>query len=160
VASVVGSGIAASRLSPNDAGLQLLENALVTGAALVAIILALGAVSGAHMNPLVSIVDASLGGMSWRDVPGYAVSQLAGGIAGAVVANLMFGLPAISLATHQRAAAGTSMAEVVATFGLIVTIYGAVRSGRSQAVPYAVGAYITAAYWFTSSTSFANPAVT
>ena len=160
VATVVGSGIAAQRLSPNAIGLELLENALATGAGLVAIILAIGPVSGAHMNPVVSLVDAAFGGLPWRSVPGYIVAQVAGAIAGAVVANLMFGLAAISLATHARTGGGLWLGEIVATTGLLLTIFGVARSGRGDLAPFAVGAYITAAYWFTSSTSFANPAVT
>ncbi|HLY63963.1 MAG TPA: MIP/aquaporin family protein, partial [Chloroflexota bacterium] len=160
LAAVVGSGIAAQRLSPSDVGLQLLENALVTGAALAAIILALGPVSGAHLNPAVSLADALLGGLPWRSVVPYALAQLAGAAVGVVLANLMFGLQPISISTHQRLGPGLWLGEVVATFGLLLTIFGVVRSGRSAVAPVAVGAYITAAYWFTSSTSFANPAVT
>ena len=158
--AVVGSGIAAQRLSPGDVGLQLLENAGVTGAALIAIILAFGPVSGAHMNPVVTLTDAILGGTPWDEVPAYLAAQLAGGVLGTVMANLMFGLSAISISTHQRSGTGLWLGEVVATFGLLATIYGVVRSGRSGVAPFAVGAYITGAYWFTSSTSFANPAVT
>lgn len=157
--AVVGSGIAAQRLSPNDVGLELLENALATGAALVAIILAFGPVSGAHMNPAVTVTDAVLGGTPWPEVPAYLSAQVAGSVAGTIIANLMFGLPAISISTHQRSSGGLWIGEVVATFGLLVTIYGVVRSNRAAVAPFAVGAYITGAYWFTSSTSFANPAV-
>ncbi len=160
VATVVGSGIAAQRLSPNDVGLELLENALATGAGLVAIILAIGPISGAHMNPLVSLADAFFGGLPWRSVPGYIAAQVAGAVCGAIVANLMFGAAAVSLATHVRGSGGLWLAEIVATVGLLLTIFGVVRSGRADVAPFAVGAYITAAYWFTSSTSFANPAVT
>ncbi|MBV8085513.1 MAG: aquaporin family protein [Chloroflexi bacterium] len=160
VATVVGSGIAAQRLSPNDTGLELLENALATGAGLVAIILAVGPVSGAHLNPVVSAADAAFGGLPWRSVPGYVAAQVLGAIGGAVLANLMFGGAAISWATHVRSGGGLWLAEVVATIGLLLTIFGVVRSGRAKVAPFAVGAYITAAYWFTSSTSFANPAVT
>ncbi|HEX6510963.1 MAG TPA: MIP/aquaporin family protein [Chloroflexota bacterium] len=159
VATVVGSGIAAERLSPNDLGLELLENALATGAGLVAIILAIGPLSGAHLNPVVSLADAAFGGLPWRRVPGYIASQVSGGIGGVILANLMFGIP-VSMATHVRAGGGLWLAEVVATLGLLLTIFGVVRSGRADFAPFAVGAYITAAYWFTSSTSFANPAVT
>jgi arsenate reductase len=159
VATVVGSGIAAQRLSPNDVGLELLENALATGAGLVAIILAVGPISGAHLNPVVSLVDAFFGGLPWRSVPGYIAAQIMGGVGGAIVANLMFGA-AVSLATQVRPGGGLWLAEVVATLGLLLTIFGVVRSGRLEVAPFAVGAYITAAYWFTSSTSFANPAVT
>jgi len=157
--AVVGSGIAAQRLSPTDVGLQLMENAVVTGAALVAIILALGPVSGAHLNPLVSVADAMLGGTPWREAPAYVAAQVCGGACGTIVANLMFGLPAVSLSAHRRAGAGLWLGEVVATFGLLVVIYGVVNSDRRAWAPLAVGAYITSAYWFTSSTSFANPAV-
>lgn len=157
--AVVGSGIAAQRLSPGDRGLELLENALATGAALVAIILAVGPVSGAHLNPVVSVVDAALGGMRWRDVPAYVAAQAAGGIVGVVVANLMFSLPAVTLSTHDRSGGGIWLGEAVATFGLILLVFGIARSGRAAVAPFAVGAYITGAYFFTSSTSFANPAV-
>jgi glycerol uptake facilitator-like aquaporin len=160
VATVVGSGIAAQRLSPNDVGLELLENALVTGAGLVAIILAIGPVSGAHLNPVVSLADAYFGGLPWRSVPGYVVAEVLGGVCGAVLANLMFETAAVSISTHVRAGGGLWLGEVVATVGLLLTIFGVVRSGRGDVAPFAVGAYITAAYWFTSSTSFANPAVT
>jgi glycerol uptake facilitator-like aquaporin len=160
LATVVGSGIAAQRLSPNDVGLELLENALATGAGMVAIILAIGPVSGAHLNPVVSLADAVLGGLPWRSVPGYIVAQVVGGVTGAILANLMFSAPAVSMATHVRTGSGLWLAEVVATVGLLLTMFGVVRSGRADLAPFAVGAYITAAYWFTSSTSFANPAVT
>ena len=160
VAAVVGSGIAAQRLSPNDTGLELLENALATGAALVAVILAVGPVSGAHLNPVVSAVDAAFGGLRRTELPVYVASQIAGAIGGAVVANAMFGSSAISVATHSRSGANLWLSEVVATFGLLLVVFGVVRARRSNVVPFAVGAYITAAYFFTSSTSFANPAVT
>jgi glycerol uptake facilitator-like aquaporin len=160
VATVVGSGIAAQKLSPMDTGLELLENALATGAGLVAIILAIGPISGAHMNPVVSLADAVFGGLPWRSIPGYVVSQVLGAVCGAVLANLMFGAAAVSLATHVRTGGNLWLAEAVATLGLLLTIFGAVRSKRADVAPFAVGAYITAAYWFTSSTSFANPAVT
>lgn len=159
VAAVIGSGIAASRLSPDDVGLQLLENSLITGAALVALILALQPVSAAF-NPVVSAVEAALGLIRWYDAAVLAVGQVVGGIIGAVVANLMFDLDAVSLSHHARSGGGLWLGEVVATLGLVVVIFGSVRSGRSETVAYAVGGYITAAYWFTSSTSFANPAVT
>ena len=159
VTAVVGSGIAAHRLSPDDAGLQLLENAVVTGAALVALILALGPVSAAF-NPVVTLAERLLGAISTRDAAAYLAAQLAGGAAGAVLANLMFDLPAVDLSTHHRGGGGLLLAEVVATFGLLVVVFGVARSGRSGHIAYAVGGYITAAYWFTSSTSFANPAVT
>ena len=159
VAAVIGSGIAATRLSPNDVGLQLLENSLVTGAALVALILALQPVSAAF-NPVVTLVERALGLITTRDVLAVVPAQLAGGVIGAVVANLMFGLDAVSVATHERTGSGLWLGEVVATLGLVVVIFGSVRTGRTDTIAYAVGGYITAAYWFTSSTSFANPAVT
>jgi glycerol uptake facilitator-like aquaporin len=160
VAVVVGSGIFAQRLSPDDVGLQLLENSIATGAGLVALILAFGSVSGAHFNPVVSLVDRLLGGLSTRETLVYVPAQVVGACAGAVVANLMFELPAVNVSDHVRSSGGLWLGEVVATFGLVMVILGLVRSGRSAAVPYAVGGYIAAAYWFTSSTSFANPAVT
>ncbi len=160
VAIVVGSGIFAQRLSPDDVGLQLLENSLATGAGLVALILALGPVSGAHLNPVVTLADRVLGGISTRDAGVYVAAQVVGGCLGAVVANLMFELPAVELSTEARSSGGIWLGEVVATFGLVLVILGVVRSGRSSAAPVAVGAYIASAYWFTSSTSFANPAVT
>ncbi len=157
---MVGSGIAAQRLSPNDTGLELLENAVATGAALVAIILAVGPVSGAHLNPVVSAVDALFGGLSRAELGVYAAAQVAGGVAGAVVANAMFSLPPVSLSVHHRDGGGLFLSEVVATFGLLLVVFGIARARRFSAAPFAVGAYITAAYFFTSSTSFANPAVT
>jgi arsenate reductase len=160
VAVVVGSGIAAQRLSPNDVGLQLLENATATAGGLVALILAFGPVSGAHLNPIVSIADALFGGLPARELPAYVAAQTSGAIAGAVVANLMFELDAVEWSTHARTSSGALLGEVVATIGLLVVIFGVVRSGRATAAPFAVGAYIGAAYFFTSSTSFANPAVT
>jgi glycerol uptake facilitator-like aquaporin len=159
VATVIGSGIAASRLSPDDVGLQLLENSLITGAALVALILALQPVS-ASFNPVVTLVEAALRLISPEEAGAFVVAQVTGGVLGAVVANLMFDLDAVSLATHERDGSGLWLGEVVATFGLVLVIFGSVRSGRTDTVAYAVGGYITAAYWFTSSTSFANPAVT
>jgi arsenate reductase len=160
VAAVVGSGIAAGRLSPHDAGLELFENAAATAAALIAIILAVGPVSGAHLNPVVTLADRFFGGLSNRDAAGYIGAQFVGGAAGAVVANLMFSLPAFELSTKVRSGHGVWLGEVVATFGLLVVIFGVVRSGRASVAPFAVGAYIGGAYFFTSSTSFANPAVT
>lgn len=160
VVAVVGSGIAAQRLSPGDVGLQLLENAAATAAGLAAIIVAFGPVSGAHFNPVVSLADAFLGGLDRRDLPAYVAAQVSGAITGAVVANLMFELDAVSWSTHSRAAGGLWLGEVVATVGLLAVIFGVVRSGRASAAPFAVGAYIGGAYFFTSSTSFANPAVT
>jgi len=158
--AVVGSGIAAQRLSPHDTGIELLENALATGAALVAIILAVGSVSGAHLNPAVSVVDAILGGLRWRELGAYLAAQVSGAVVGVMLANLMFSLPAVSISEHARSSSNLWLGEVVATFGLLLVIFGVVRSGRTATVPFAVGAYITGAYWFTSSTSFANPAVT
>jgi glycerol uptake facilitator-like aquaporin len=160
VATVVGSGIAAQRLSPGDTGLQLFENAIATGAVLVALILALGPISGAHFNPVVTLADRVLGGMSTAEAVVYAVAQVAGACVGAIVANLMFELPAITISTHDRSGSGVLFGEVVATFGLLLVILGVTRSGRAHTAAFAVGGYITAAYWFTSSTSFANPAVT
>jgi glycerol uptake facilitator-like aquaporin len=160
LAAVIGSGIAAERLSPHDGGLQLLENAAATAAALVAIILAVGPVSGAHLNPIVTLADWFLGGISARDGLVYGLAQIGGGVAGAVVANVMFSLPPVDISTKVRWGPGLWLGEIVATFGLLLVIFGGVRSGRSAAVPFGVGAYIGGAYWFTSSTSFANPAVT
>ena len=160
VAAVVGSGIAAQRLSPGDTGLQLLENAAATAAALVAIILAVGPVSGAHLNPVVSLVDRVLGGLTSAQAAVYGGAQVAGAALGAVVANLMFSLPPVELSDHDRTGGGLWLAEAVATFGLVLVIFGAVRSKRASAGPFAVAAYIFAAYFFTASTSFANPAVT
>lgn len=159
VMAVIGSGIAAARLSPDDVGLQLLENSLITGAALVALILTLQPVSAAF-NPVVSAVEAALGLIRWSEAGVLAVAQVAGGILGAVVANLMFDLDAVTLATTERDGGGVLLGEVVATLGLVVVVFGALRTGRTATVAFAVGGYITAAYWFTSSTSFANPAVT
>jgi len=159
VVAVVGSGIAAERLSA-DVGLQLLENAAATALALVALILAFGAVSGAHLNPVVTMAEALTGKTERGAVAPYLAAQIAGGCLGAVVANLMFELPAVDWSSNDRATAATLLAEVVATFGLLIVILGVVRSGRLAAVPIAVAGYIGAAYWFTSSTSFANPAVT
>jgi arsenate reductase len=160
VAIVVGSGIFAQRLSPGDVGLQLLENSVATGAGLAALILTFGAVSGAHFNPAVSLADRLLGGISSRELAAYVPAQVVGGCVGAVVANVMFELPAVTVSTHQRSSGALWLSEVVATLGLLLVIFGVVRSGRAAAVPAAVGGYIAAAYWFTSSTSFANPAVT
>lgn len=159
-ALVIGSGIAAVQLSPNDVGLELLENAAATAAGLFAIILMFGPVSGGHFNPAVSIADAAFGGLSWRDARAYVPVQVAGCSFGAVVANAMFGLAAISISTHHRAAPAHMLGELVATLGLIVLIFALARSNRAGSAPAAVGAYIGAAYWFTSSASFANPAIT
>jgi glycerol uptake facilitator-like aquaporin len=160
VAIVVGSGIFAQRLSPHDIGLQLLENSIATGAGLVALILAFGSVSGAHFNPVVSIADRVLGGLTTRELSFYVPAQVLGACIGAVVANLMFELDAVTFSTHTRSSGGLWLGEVVATFGLLMVILGVVRSGRAATAPFAVGGYIAAAYWFTSSTAFANPAVT
>jgi glycerol uptake facilitator-like aquaporin len=156
---VIGSGIAAQRLS-TDTGLQLLENALVTALGLAVLILVFAPLSGAHFNPVVSLVDALLVGRSWADVARYVPTQIAGCIAGAVLANLLFGLAAISWSTTERATWPHLLAEVVATAGLVVVIFALVRTARAALVAPAVGAYIGAAYFFTSSTSFANPAIT
>jgi glycerol uptake facilitator-like aquaporin len=160
VIAVVGSGIAAARLSRGDTGLELLENAAATAAALVAIILALGPVSGAHLNPVVTLVDRVFGGLRTGEAAGYWAAQVTGGVAGTVLANLMFNLPAVELSRHARTGGGVWLAEAVATFGLVLVIFGVVRSGRAGLAPFAVGAYIGGAYFFTASTSFANPAVT
>ena len=159
-ALVIGSGIAAQRLSPGQTGLQLLENAAATAAGLFAIILMFGPVSGGHFNPVVSFVDAAFGGLSWRDATAYLPAQVAGCIGGAVLANLMFALPAVSISAKHRASPAHFLSEIIATLGLMLVILALVRSGRSQSAAAAVGAYIGAAYWFTSSTSFANPAIT
>jgi glycerol uptake facilitator-like aquaporin len=158
-AIVIGSGIAAQRLSPNDTGLALLENAAATAAGLFAIILMFGPVSGAHFNPVVSLVDAAFGGLKWRDALSYIPAQVAGCVAGAVLANGMFAEAAISISSTHRATGAHLLAEVVATFGLLLVIFSLARTGRGATAPAAVGAYIGAAYWFTSSTSFANPAI-
>ncbi|MGW9415305.1 aquaporin [Arthrobacter cupressi] len=159
VMAVVGSGVMASRLSPDDVGLQLLQNSLATGGALVALILALQPVS-ASFNPVVTLVERALGVLDTRTAAVLIAAQFGGGLAGTVVANLMFGLPAADFSTHERTGAGLWLSEVVATIGLLLIVFGTVRSGRAERVAFAVGGYITAAYWFTSSTSFANPAVT
>jgi len=158
--AVIGSGIMASNLSPGDVGLQLLENAAATAGALVGLILMFGAVSGAHFNPVVTLVDRSFGTISTRDTSLYIGAQLVGGCAGAIVANVMFELPALELSTKERSSPALWLAEVVATVGLLLVINGCVRTGRAAAVPFAVGAWIGGAYFFTSSTSFANPAAT
>jgi glycerol uptake facilitator-like aquaporin len=160
VAVVVGSGIAAQRLSPNDVGLELFENAAATAGGLIALILAFGSVSGAHFNPVVSLADSFLGGLDRRDLAAYVGAQISGAIAGSIVANLMFELGAVHWSEKARSSSGLFLAEIVATLGLLVVIFGVVRSQRASAAPFAVGAYIGAAYFFTSSTSFANPAVT
>ena len=159
-AIVIGSGIAAQTLSPGNVGLQLLENAAATGAGLFAIILMFGPISGAHLNPVVSFVDAAFGGLRWRDAAAYLPVQTIGCIGGAVLANVMFSQAAISISTKHRASGPHWVSEVVATAGLILVIFALARSERSHLAPAAVGAYIGAAYFFTSSTSFANPAIT
>jgi arsenate reductase len=159
-AVVIGSGIAAQRLSPGNTGLQLFENAAATAAGLFAIILMFGPVSGGHFNPVVSFVDAAFGGLRWRDAAAYLPVQVAGCVVGAVVANVMFSLSAAELSTKNRASAAHFLSEVVATLGLLLVIFALARSGRPRSAPAAVGAYIGAAYFFTSSTSFANPAIT
>jgi glycerol uptake facilitator-like aquaporin len=159
-AVVIGSGIAAQRLSPGDTGLELLENAAATAAGLFAIILMFGPVSGGHFNPVVSFADAAFGGLSWRDAAAYLPAQAAGCTGGAVVANLMFSGPAVSISAKHRGSPAHFLSEVVATAGLLLVIFALARSGRSRTAPAAVGAYIGAAYFFTSSTSFANPAIT
>ncbi len=159
-ALVIGSGIAAQRLSPGDTGLELLENAAATAAGLFAIILMFGPVSGGHFNPVVSFVDAAFGGVSWRDAAAYLPAQVAGCIVGAIGANVMFALPAVTISAKSRATPAHFLSEVIATLGLILVIFALARSGRARATPAAVGAYIGAAYFFTSSASFANPAIT
>jgi glycerol uptake facilitator-like aquaporin len=158
-AAVIGSGIAAANLSPGDIGLQLFENAAATAAALFTIILMFGPVSGAHFNPVVSLVDASFGGLRWREAFAYIPAQIFGCIAGAITANGMFALAAISISDKHRASEAHLLAEVVATLGLILVIFALARTRRGSIAPAAVGAYIGAAYFFTSSTSFANPAI-
>lgn len=159
VAAVVGSGIAAVRLSPGQTGLELLENSLATGAVLTALILALQPVSAAF-NPVVTLIERALGAITSREAAVLIAAQLSGGSLGSVAANVMFGLAPVTWSGHHRAGAGLWLGEVIATLGLVVVIFGTVRSGRAAHVGYAVGGYIAAAYWFTSSTSFANPAVT
>ena len=159
LAAVVGSGIMGDRLSGGSVGLALLANSLATGAVLVALILAFGPISGAHLNPAVTLGDASRGGVAWREVPAYVAAQVAGAFAGVAAAHLMFGEPLFAASTHARSGFPQVFSECIATFGLLIVIQGCSRS-RPAAVPLAVGAYITGAYWFTASTSFANPAVT
>lgn len=165
VAAVIGSGIMATRLSPRDAGLQLLENSIATALGLMIVIAVCGPVSGAHFNPVVSMADWALGrrdgsGLAGLDLAFYLPAQITGGIGGAVLANVMFALPAMTASTHERSAGHLWLGEAVATAGLIALIFSLVRTGRTVLAPGMVGAYIGAAYWFTSSTSFANPAVT
>ena len=159
-ALVIGSGIAAQNLSPDDVGLQLAENAAATAAGLYAIILMFGPISGGHLNPVVSLADAAFGGLSWIDALAYLPAQVAGCVSGAVVANLMFDIDAVSISGTDRGTAPHGFAEVVATAGLLLVIFSLARTGRAERAPSAVGAYIGAAYFFTSSTSFANPAIT
>src|ERR1700688_5151394 len=159
VAAVVGSGVMAERLANGNLALALLANTIATGAALVALIFTFGGISGAHFNPVVTITDAFERGLPWRETPRYVTAQILGGITGTVIAHLMFGLPPISFSQHPRSGGAQDFSEFVATFGLMCVIWGCSRL-RSNAVPFAVATYITAAYWFTASTSFANPAVT
>ena len=159
LACVVGSGIMGERLAGGNVAIALLANTLATGAVLVALILTFGPISGAHFNPVVTLADAWQEGIPWREVPGYVAAQLAGAFIGVAVAHLMFELPLFSVSRHARSGSAQMLSEFVATFGLLAVIWGCSRL-RSAAVPFAVGAYITAAYWFTASTSFANPAVT
>jgi arsenate reductase len=159
-AIVIGSGIAAAALSPNEAGLELFENAAVTAAGLFAIILMFGPVSGGHFNPVVSFVDAVFGGLRWKDAVAYLPAQVAGCVAGAVLANVMFGQALVSISAKDRASSPHFVSEIVATLGLMLVIFALARSGRARSAAAAVGAYIGAAYFFTSSTSFANPAIT
>jgi glycerol uptake facilitator-like aquaporin len=159
VAAIVGSGIMAERLSNGNVALALLANTISTGAALVALILTFGPISGAHFNPAVSLADAMEGGLTWTEGGAYILAQLLGGLSGTVTAHVMFGLPLVFASHHLRGGGAQFAGEFVATFGLLSVIGGCARS-RSSVVPFAVGAYITSSYWFTSSTSFANPAVT
>ena len=158
LAVVVGSGIMGERLSGGNVAIALLANTLATGAGLVTLILTFGSISGAHFNPVVSLADATQGGLAWRDVPVYMLAQVAGAFGGVAVAHVMFGEPTFFASTHVRQGMAQLVSEFVATFGLLATIWGTART-RPSVTPFAVGAYITAAYWFTSSTSFANPAV-
>jgi len=160
VIAVIGSGIMASRLSPHDAGLELLANAAATAAALIGLILIFGAVSGAHFNPVVTLVDRAFGSITTRESALYIAAQIMGGVLGAALANLMFELPAIELSTTTRSSPALWLSEIIATVGLLLVIHGCVRTGRATVVAFAVGIWIGGAYWFTSSTSFANPAVT
>jgi glycerol uptake facilitator-like aquaporin len=159
LAAVVGSGIMGDRLAAGNVAIALLANSLATGAMLVALILTFGPISGAHFNPAVTLADASQGGLAWREVPVYIAAQIAGAFAGVAAAHVMFGEPMFFASRHVRAGGAQLFSEFIATFGLLSIIWGCARM-RSSAVPFAVGAYITGAYWFTSSTSFANPAVT
>lgn len=159
LATVVGSGIMAEKLAAGNVALALLANTLATGAVLIALILTFGPISGAHLNPAVSLVDAWQGGITWREAPAYIAAQLTGAFAGVATAHLMFGLSLFTASTHVRSGPAQIFSEFIATFGLLSVIWGCARH-RPSAIPFAVGSYITAAYWFTASTSFANPAVT
>ncbi len=159
LATVVGSGIMAEKLAGGNVAIALLANTIATGAGLVALILAFGPISGAHFNPAVTLADASQGGLAWREVPAYVLAQVAGAFAGVALAHVMFAHALFAASTHARGTSAEIVSDFIATFGLLSIIWGVARR-RSEAVPYAVGAYITAAYWFTASTSFANPAVT
>ncbi len=159
LAAVVGSGIMGERLAGGNVAIALLANTMATGAALVALILTFGPISGAHFNPAVTVADASQGGLAWSAVPAYVVAQVVGAFAGVAIAHVMFGEPLFTASRHARDGLPQLVSEFVATFGLLAVIWGCVRS-RADVVPFAVAAYITAAYWFTASTSFANPAVT
>jgi glycerol uptake facilitator-like aquaporin len=159
VAAVVGSGIMGERLAAGNTAIALLANTIATGAALVALILAFGGISGAHLNPAVTVADSLEGGLPWAEAPAYISAQIFGGIGGAIMAHVMFGLSLVSLSSHNRSGPSQAFSEFIATFGLLSVIWGCSRL-RSNLIPFAVGAYITSAYWFTASTSFANPAVT
>jgi glycerol uptake facilitator-like aquaporin len=159
VAAVVGSGIMGERLAAGNTAIALLANTIATGAALVALILAFGGISGAHFNPAVTVADSLEGGLPWAEAPAYISAQIFGGIGGAIMAHVMFGLSLVSLSSHNRSGPSQAFSEFIATFGLLSVIWGCSRL-RSNLIPFAVGAYITSAYWFTASTSFANPAVT
>lgn len=159
LAAVVGSGVMGQRLAEGNVAITLLANSIATGAALIALILAFGPISGSHLNPVVTLADAWRGGIAWREVPAYITAQLTGAVAGVVVAHLMFGLPLFTASTHARSGHAQMFSEFVATFGLLTVIWGCAQQ-RHSVVAVAVGSYIAAAYWFTSSTSFANPAVT
>jgi glycerol uptake facilitator-like aquaporin len=160
LATVVGSGIMGERLAGGSVGLALLANTVATGAALVALILTFGPISGAHFNPAVTLADASQGGLTWRDAGAYVVVQMVGAVAGVAIGDLMFEEPVFTLSQHARQGPAQLLSEFVATFGLLSVVWGCSRLRPGTVVPFAVGAYITAAYWFTASTSFANPAVT
>lgn len=159
LSAVVGSGIMGARLSGGNVGIALLANTIATGASLVALILAFGPISGAHFNPAVTLADASQGGLAWREAPAYIGTQVLGAVAGVLAAHLMFAEPLLQVSTHVRSGGAQMFSEFVATFGLLSVIWSCART-RAEAVPFAVGLYITGAYWFTASTSFANPAVT